>query len=121
MTTPIVPAMKPTTSEREELIRLMYEDLPGQLSEMEHYPVWADAILAAGFRRDPGWIACSERMPPAGACLVYDAMPRQEHHRVRVARIVDAAGWAEAQRAFKNDTHWMPLPPAPEAREGTTT
>jgi hypothetical protein len=117
MTTPIVPAMKPSASpEREALEKVLRAIHPE-----DDYCEIADAILAAGFRRDPGWIAVSERMP-GDRELVLVAF-----HSFNGRRVM-SDNWDAKRNTFHNagsDAYaWMPwpLPPAPDdndkAREG---
>lgn len=123
----------PTTSEREHLAGLID---PGAFhphrAQTDHVLVEqrraghiADRILAAGFRRGHGWIACSERQPYDETAPNDDEWPTTylTFPHFRQVSFFDG-GW----RHYDNDkdawtlcvpyvTHWMPLPPAPDATD----
>jgi hypothetical protein len=113
MTTPIVPAMKPSASpEREAIASIIAEQARFADQPMTVTPFHrqiADAILAAGFRRDPGWIATIRRLR--------EAIDKAKDF----LRDVDMDAEDANHRAFIALVNAEPLPPAPEAREGTTT
>ncbi len=124
--TPIVPAMKPSASdERGALINLIFcspTDCPH-----EDAVAIADAILAAGFHRDPGWIACSERMPEdSRRCLVAVNVIGDWHSQVIAHWMANPLPGTIAMPVWQVPggsavlglvTHWMPLPPAPDDNE----
>ncbi len=136
--TPIVPAMKPSASpEREALILAldllreaegkirretapsMHEAWSGSLCD--RIPAFIAQVEAAGFRRDPGWIACSERMPDDGA-VVLAYCPRGEPGSYRMtttSRWSCPRHWTNIAADQHQPTHWMPmpLPPAPDDNE----
>ncbi len=140
MTTPIVPAMKPSASPERDVLAIVRALKRAKASllaslnpETDSYDagVIADvdaAIgLAAGFRRAPGWIACSERMPEdSRRCLVAVNVIGDWHSQVIAHWMANPLPGTIAMPVWQVPggsavlglvTHWMPLPPAPDDNE----
>ncbi len=126
--TPIVPATKPTTSERDDLEKILfYADNGSDTGMLTDYAAMANAAIAAGFRRDPGWVACSERMPEPDQHVIAgnaEWTPREMTWGSGKYLKNQACKWKmpDGRGAWVIPTHWMPLPPTParsEAGEGT--
>lgn len=69
----------------------------------------------------PGWIACAERMPPDGDEVVAawpdTGDPYKGYGCVSTAVYSQRCGWTDGDGlTLRQDvTHWMPLPPPPDA------
>jgi hypothetical protein len=120
-TTASAGAFIPTTP-AEQAANALLCDMTGNRSwdvpcAARHLERFATPAATSGDGAGDGWIACSERMPANGPCLVYEPKSGQP---IRLAIINDIRGWTTANLVDGWATHWRPLPAPPHAAKETS-
>ncbi len=132
MTTPAA-RMGEDASEREALL-IAFDVVAANELRTSDINILIDRILAAGFRRDPGWIALADNLPSYNQKVwCYwpgrfrdGSEPGMQGCAVRSIELEQYSMKPSDRWHAEDDyhdgrfapTHWMPLPPPPARSEG---